>query len=212
MSLIPRPARRHALTKNLFFAYEAKMTDAAKAAINRQCKIFVNRDSYKNYMDGSDWKTVLMRWEEIVLPSIQASIADPEDSDEDGDGDDEDGEAVPRSWPAGAVAEATVLFNNLRIISVICGKSRQDLTEQDCDRCKMASFAYCRLVESLNADGVSNSPSSTVSIGATRDTEHLTDCVLAQQVISRTDASTCTSLGALPCAPRRHAHHLQRRG
>ena len=63
------------------------MKDKAKAAMNKLVKLHIKRDSYNNYMDGSNWRQLLLMWRTIVLPSIEA-----------GDG-----------WLAGAVPEATLL-------------------------------------------------------------------------------------------------------
>eukprot|EP01050_Picozoa_sp_SAG11_P012941 SAG11_NODE_1476_length_4837_cov_6.669571_2_plen_93_part_00 len=61
-----------AILKNTFSEFEGKMTDDQKAAVNVEVKKLCHRDSYKNYMDGSNWKYVLMEWMTVLLPSVDA--------------------------------------------------------------------------------------------------------------------------------------------
>ena len=68
---------------------------------------------------GSNWKDVVLRYEELVLPSVEAK------------------------------AECTVLFEMLRIIMVMCSRTRTELTKQDVLRTCFATFVFCRLVEHL---------------------------------------------------------------
>ena len=49
----------------------------------------------------------------------------------------------------GAKAECTLLFEMLRIIMVMCSRSRTELTKEDVLRTCIASFMYARLVEHL---------------------------------------------------------------
>lgn len=84
------------------------------------------RDSYDEYMDGSNWRQVLFHYEEIVRPALLA----------------EGGAGVP---------EADLLFTSLRDIMVVCSKTRETLKTHHILRCKLSAFAFARTMEALVA-------------------------------------------------------------
>jgi|EP01046_Picozoa_sp_COSAG06_P053697 hypothetical protein len=116
----------HAITKNAFYEFEQKLCKSGrgKQILKQKIKQHCKRDSYDEYMDGSNWQQFLFNYEDIMIPALE-----------------EEG--------CGGVPEAHVLFTNLTNISVVCSKSRSDLKRHHCLLCKMSCFAYARTMERL---------------------------------------------------------------
>ena len=148
-----------------------KLTGLGKDILRKKIKEHCGRETYNKYsaasparstpalpahlantravsVDYSNWKQVLFKFEEIILPALEAEgtrgIAEAKRAH------------LPLSLCAclpasseAASAACAVLFVSLRQIVRICSKRRSALTRQDCLRAKATCWRYCRTVEHL---------------------------------------------------------------
>ena len=117
-----------ALIKNTFYELEEHLSKEAQTKLGTLVARYVrDNTSYKDHMDGRDWRNLLLQYDKIVLPAVQMA--------------------------KGPVAEATLLLKCLLIMYVCITKEPADIDKQAELLFRAASFAWGCLLEHLQSIG-----------------------------------------------------------
>ena len=124
-----------AIIKNVFYEFEMKMSQSGsgRKILKQKIKQYCGRDSYDEYMDGSNWRQFLFNYPDIMQVALRAE-------------------------GKGGEPEADLLLSTLRDIVSICAKSRAEMQHHHILRCKLCCFAFARSMEQLVSRRVEASP------------------------------------------------------